>query len=44
MNQKLETTNDNDEPELMFREATIITNMNEFFDAFGEPVGSAVSA
>lgn len=27
------------EPELMFREATIITSMNELFDAFGEPVG-----
>lgn len=26
------------EPELMFREATIITTMNELFDAFGEPV------
>jgi hypothetical protein len=25
------------QPELMFREATIITNMNELFDAFGEP-------
>ncbi len=25
------------EPELMFLEATIITNMNELFDAFGEP-------
>jgi hypothetical protein len=25
------------EPELMFREATIITSMNELFDAFGEP-------
>ena len=25
------------EPELMFREATIITNMVELFDAFGEP-------
>lgn len=27
------------EPELMFREATIITTMNELFDAFGEPKG-----
>lgn len=27
------------EPELMFREATIITDMNELFDAFGEPDG-----
>ena len=26
------------EPELMYREATIITSMNELFDAFGEPV------
>jgi len=26
------------EPELMFREATIITNMNELFDVFGEPL------
>lgn len=26
------------EPELMFREATIIASMNELFDAFGEPV------
>jgi hypothetical protein len=25
------------EPELMFREATIITSMNELFEAFGEP-------
>lgn len=25
------------EPDLMFREATIITTMNELFDAFGEP-------
>lgn len=25
------------EPELMFREATIITSMSELFDAFGEP-------
>jgi len=25
------------EPELMFREATIIANMDELFDAFGEP-------
>lgn len=25
------------EPELMFREATILTSMNELFDAFGEP-------
>jgi hypothetical protein len=25
------------EPELMFREATIITSMDELFDAFGEP-------
>lgn len=29
---------DDTEPELMFREATIITNMNELFNAFGEPV------
>jgi hypothetical protein len=28
---------DDTEPELMFREATILTNMNELFDAFGEP-------
>ncbi len=26
------------EPELMYREAEIITNMNELFDAFGEPL------
>lgn len=26
------------EPELMFREATIIADMTEFFEAFGEPV------
>lgn len=26
------------EPELMYREATIITTMNELFDAFGEPI------
>jgi len=26
------------EPELMFREATILTSMNELFDAFGEPL------
>ena len=25
------------EPELMFREATILTSMNELFDVFGEP-------
>lgn len=25
------------EPELMFREATVITNMDELFDAFSEP-------
>jgi len=25
------------EPELMFREATILTSMDEFFEAFGEP-------
>ncbi len=25
------------EPELMFREATILASMNELFDAFGEP-------
>jgi nucleoside 2-deoxyribosyltransferase len=25
-------------PDLMFREATILTNMNEIFDVFGEPV------
>jgi nucleoside 2-deoxyribosyltransferase len=25
------------EPELMFREATILANMNELFDTFGEP-------
>jgi hypothetical protein len=30
---------DDVEPDLMFREATIITSMNELFDAFGEPVG-----
>ena len=29
---------DDTEPELMFREATIITNMDELFTAFGEPV------
>lgn len=29
---------DKAEPELMYREATIITTMNEVFDAFGEPV------
>ncbi len=28
---------DDVEPDLMFREATIIGNMNELFDAFGEP-------
>jgi len=28
---------DVDEPDLMFSEATIITDMNELFDAFGEP-------
>ncbi len=28
---------DNDEPDLMFSEATIITDMNELFDHFGEP-------
>lgn len=27
-----------DEPDLMFSEATLITNMDELFDAFGEPV------
>lgn len=26
------------EPELMYREAEILTNMNELFDAFGEPL------
>lgn len=26
------------EPDLMFREAVIISSMNELFDAFGEPV------
>lgn len=26
------------EPELMFREATILTSMNDLFDAFGEPL------
>lgn len=26
------------EPELMYREATIVTTMNELFDVFGEPV------
>lgn len=30
---------DDVEPDLMFREATILANMNELFDAFGEPVG-----
>lgn len=25
------------EPDLMFREATILANMNDLFDAFGEP-------
>jgi hypothetical protein len=29
---------DDTEPELMFREATIITSMPELFDAFGEPL------
>jgi len=29
---------DQHEPELMFREATIITSMDELFDAFGEPI------
>jgi hypothetical protein len=29
---------DDMEPDLMFREATIITNMDELFDMFGEPV------
>jgi hypothetical protein len=29
------------EPELMFREARIITTMTEFFEAFGEPVEGA---
>jgi hypothetical protein len=29
---------DDTEPELMFREATIIVNMDELFDAFGEPM------
>lgn len=28
---------DDTEPELMFREAKILANMSEFFDAFGEP-------
>jgi hypothetical protein len=28
------------EPELMYREATILTSMGELFDAFGEPVAS----
>lgn len=28
---------DDVEPDLMFREATILANMNELFDAFGEP-------
>lgn len=28
---------DQQEPELMFREAKILTNMGELFDAFGEP-------
>jgi len=28
---------ENQEPELMYREAEIITDMNEFFDIFGEP-------
>lgn len=27
-----------DEPDLMFSEAKILTNMNELFDAFGEPL------
>ena len=25
------------EPELMYREATLVTSMPEFFDVFGEP-------
>lgn len=29
------------EPELMYREAEIITTMDELFDAFGEPVAEA---
>lgn len=29
---------DDDEPDLMFSEATIITTMNELFDSFGEPI------
>jgi nucleoside 2-deoxyribosyltransferase len=29
------------EPELMYREATILTSMDELFDAFGEPVERA---
>ena len=29
------------EPELMYREATILVSMNDLFDAFGEPVGTA---
>ena len=29
---------DDDQPDLMFSEATIITNMDELFDAFGEPL------
>jgi nucleoside 2-deoxyribosyltransferase len=29
---------DETEPDLMFREATIIGNMNEFFEHFGEPI------
>jgi hypothetical protein len=32
-----------DEPDLMFSEATLITTMDELFDAFGEPVESAAS-
>lgn len=28
---------DTDEPDLMFSEATILTNMDELFDHFGDP-------
>jgi hypothetical protein len=32
-----------DEPDLMFSEAKILTSMNDLFDAFGEPLESAAS-
>ncbi len=30
----------NDEPDLMFSEAKILTSMNDLFDAFGEPLNA----